>query len=93
MRRCIAYALFFGLSATAVLLLCAEPIGFLWVRDARTVLALRLYAPCLPSIALSSVLAGYFVATGRVYKAAAAQLIEQLCERSRDDVLGLAPRG
>lgn len=78
MRRCLCYALFFGTAAAAVLLLCAEPIGFLWVGDARTVLSLELLAPSLPAVSLSSVLAGYFTATGRVYKTAAIGLLEQL---------------
>ena len=32
--RCLAYAAFFGLAAFLILRLGAEPIGFLWVRDA-----------------------------------------------------------
>jgi stage V sporulation protein B len=78
MRRCLSYGLFFGTAAAAILLFCAEPIGFLWVGDARTVLSLELFAPSLPAVALSSVLAGYFTATGRVYKTAAIGLLEQL---------------
>ena len=80
MRRCLAYALFFGAAALSVLYLCAEPIGFLWVGDARTVLSLRLCALCMPALAVSSVLAGYFTATGRVYKTALVQITEQLLQ-------------
>lgn len=77
-RHCTAYALFFGLSAFAVLFSSAEPIGFLWVGDARTVLSLRIISFRMPFVAVSSVLNGYFIASGRAYKSAAAQFIEQL---------------
>jgi len=78
MRRCTGYSLFFGIAAMLILLLCAEPIGFLWVGDARTVLSLQLCSLGMPPLALSSVIAGYFTAMGRVCKTAAAQLAEQL---------------
>ena len=77
-RLCICYSLFFGISSAAVLWLCAEPIGFLWIRDARTVLSLRILALSLPFISLSSVLYGYFTACGRIFKAALVQVLEQL---------------
>ena len=78
MGRCIAYSLFFGLSASAILYFTAEPIGFLWVGDARTVQPIRLLALSLPFISLSSVFSGYFTAIGRVYKSVAVQIAEQL---------------
>lgn len=77
-RLCICYSLFFGISSAAVLWLCAEPIGFLWIRDARTVLSLRILALSLPFISLSSVFYGYFTACGRIFKAAVVQILEQL---------------
>ena len=76
--RCLAYAVFFGGAAFFIQYLCAEPIGFLWVGDARTVKALRLLAFSLPMISLSCVLNGYFIATGRAAFSAAVQVIEQL---------------
>lgn len=76
--HCIAYATLFGFGACVVLLLFAEPIGFLWIGDARTVLSLRIIALGLPFLALSSVLNGYFVASGKAYKSAIIQVIEQL---------------
>lgn len=77
MRLCLGYALCFGLAALALLLVAAEPVGFLWVGDARTVLSLRLSAYSLPCIALAAVFSGYFTAVGRVWKSALAQLSEQ----------------
>ena len=78
MKRCVLYALVFGSAAFLVLFTGAEPIGFLWVGDARTVLSLRIIAFRMPFIALSSVLSGYFLACGRAYKSAFVQLLEQL---------------
>jgi len=78
MRICLAYSLFFGAASALILYLCAEPIGFLWVGDARTVLSLRILSLSLPFISLSSVMYGYFTASGRIFKAAVIQVIEQL---------------
>ncbi|MEA4894010.1 MAG: MATE family efflux transporter [Oscillospiraceae bacterium] len=78
MRLCFGYSLFFGISSASILYLCAEPIGFLWVGDARTVLSLRIMSLSLPFISLSSVMYGYFTASGRIYKAAIINVVEQL---------------
>ena len=77
-QRCLGYAAFFGLAAFLVLRLGAEPIGFLWVRDARTVQSLKLLSYTLPMISLSCVLNGSFVASGRAGVSAAVQVAEQL---------------
>ena len=78
MARACAYAAFFGLASLLILWFLAEPMGFLWVGDARTVRSLRLLALSLPATGLSSVFAGYFTAVGRVWKTAAEQFVEQL---------------
>ena len=78
MRRCFAYSLFFGLSAMAVLFSFAEPVGFLWIGDARTVKSLKLIAFSMPLLSLSSVMSGYFTACGRVWKPTVVHLGEQL---------------
>lgn len=78
MRRCFAYSLFFGLSAMAVLFSFAEPIGFLWIGDARTVKSIKLIAFSMPFLSLSSVMSGYFTACGRVWKPTVVHLGEQL---------------
>ena len=78
MRRCFAYSLFFGLSAMAVLFSFAEPVGFLWIGDARTVKSLKLIAFSMPFLSLSSVMSGYFTACGRVWKTTVVHLGEQL---------------
>ena len=92
--RCCAYALFFGLSSMLILFLTAERIGFLWIGDARTVLSLEILSFSLPFTALSSVIAGYFTSTGRVYKSAGAQFLEQLLQIALTVAfLKWAPRG
>jgi len=94
MRLCIAYSFFFGISSAVILYLCAEPIGFLWIGDARTVMSLRILSISLPFISLSSVFYGYFTASGRNFKAAVVQVAEQLVRIGLVIVfLGFAPEG
>ena len=76
--RCLAYAAFFGSAAFLIQYLCAAPIGFLWIRDARTVKSLRILAFSLPMISLSCVFNGWFIASGRAVISAAVQVMEQL---------------
>ena len=78
MRRCLSYSLFFGTAAAAVLWFIAEPVGFLWIGDARTVMSLRISAFSMPCIALCSSATGYFTACGRVWKPTLVHLFEQL---------------
>ena len=77
MRRAILYSLAFGLLASTLLIGFADPIGRLWLKDARTVSSLRLFGITLPLISISSALGGYFTAMRRAYKNAAVQVFEQ----------------
>ncbi len=78
MRRCLAYGAFFGLAAAAILWYLAQPIGFLWIGDARTVLSLRVSSLSMPCVSLCACLSGYFTACGRVWKPTLVHLSEQL---------------
>ncbi len=78
MRRCLGYGLIFGLAGGAVLWLLAEPLGFLWIGDARTVASLRISAFSMPCISLCASFSGYFTACGRVWKPTLVHLMEQL---------------
>ena len=78
MLRCLAYAAISGCGACLLLFFGAERVGFLWVGDARTVQSLRILAFTLPMIALSGVLNGCFIAGGRAWKSAVAQVAELL---------------
>lgn len=75
---CLVYALLFGCGAGLLLYRFAEPIGFLWIEDGRTVLPLRIMAVEMPFIALSGVFSGYFTACGRVGCSTVAGLGQQL---------------
>ena len=52
-------------------------IGYNFLKDARTILAIRYLAPCIPFMALSSCLRGYFYGIQDVTKPAFAQVLEQ----------------
>lgn len=75
---CSAYSLFFGISTFLILWLCAEPIGFLCIGDARTVLSLKIISFQLPFVSLSSMFYGYFAAVRRIFKAVTVQMVEQI---------------
>ena len=77
MRKCVGYALCFGISSFAILFFGAKFISVHILQDARTYLSLRVFAIALPFIALSNVFAGYFNAVRRVYKSASASIAEQ----------------
>jgi len=78
LTRCLLYGALFGLSAGLILFFSAEPLGFLWLGDARTVQPLMILSLGLPLTALSSVMFGYFTATGRVWKSVCIQIGQQL---------------
>ena len=78
MGRCLGYGTLFGFAAAMILWELAEPIGFLWIGDARTVRSLRISALSMPCISLCSSMSGYFTACGRVWKPTLIHLIEQL---------------
>lgn len=71
---CLVYGALFGVAACAALLLVAERAGCLWLGDARTVAPLRMAALGLPFLAVSTVIYGYFTATGRVWKSVCVQI-------------------
>lgn len=77
MRRCIIYALVFGFSGMALLLVLSKTIACDWLGDIRTLKSLRLLALSLPPLAVSSALSGYFSAVRRVIKNAMTNILEQ----------------
>ena len=77
MRKCVGYALCFGISSFAILFFGARFISVHILQDSRTYLSLRVFSVALPFIALSNVFAGYFNAVRRVYKSASASIAEQ----------------
>ncbi len=75
---CTLYGLFFGLAAGLMLMLLAEPLGFLWLGDARTVRPLMLLALTMPLTGIDAVMQGYFTAVGRVWKSVTVSVLQQL---------------
>lgn len=75
LSKCICYALFFGALSFCLLFSLSSFIGVHLLRDARTVLPLRIMSITLIPIALSSVFNGYFTAMRRVWKNAAVQVL------------------
>lgn len=78
MKKCVGYALFFGILSSSLLLILAEPLSIYALKDLRVIKPLRLCAATLPLISLSACFNGYFTAVRRVYKNAVAQISEQL---------------
>ena len=72
------YGLFFGLAAGLILMFTAEPLGFLWLEDARTVRPLLILALTMPLTGVDSVMHGYFTAVGRVWKSVTVSVCQQL---------------
>ena len=75
---CMLYGLGFGLAAGLILMILAQPMGFLWLEDARTVRPLMLLALTMPLEGLSAVMHGYFTAVGRVWKGVSISVGQQL---------------
>ncbi|MDD6981245.1 MAG: oligosaccharide flippase family protein [Clostridia bacterium] len=77
LRRATLYALIFSGVGSLVLLVGADFFGRVVLRDARTVLSIRLQALTLVPVALSVVMSGYFTAVRRVLGNSLTQMAEQ----------------
>ena len=77
LRAAVAYALFFSVTATAVLFFFAPPLGIRVLGDARAVRSIRLLSLSLVPSALCAIFSGYFVGVRRVARNAATQVIAQ----------------
>lgn len=75
---CLRYGLLAGSAAGVGLLLLAEPISRLLLRDARTLPALRTLGLLLPLPVLAGVLRAVYTACGRLKELVAAELAERL---------------
>ncbi len=78
LSACMTYGLGFGLAAGLILMVLAQPLGFLWLEDARTVRPLMLLSLTMPLTGIDSVMHGYFTAVGRVWKSVAVSVCQQL---------------
>ena len=77
-RQAMAWCLGAGLTLSTLvgglLLVLAEPVAVLWVRDVQAIKSLRLLGITLPVNCLSAVLAGCFTACGQVRKLVAVEI-------------------
>jgi stage V sporulation protein B len=78
LRRSVKLSLALGCGVAAALLLVSRPVAVHLLGDGSTLLSLRILAPGLPFIAVSSCFRGYFIAHRRTGNPARAQLLEQL---------------
>ncbi|MCL2056875.1 MAG: oligosaccharide flippase family protein [Oscillospiraceae bacterium] len=78
LRRACGLALAISLTVCAAVLIFAQPIGAGMLRDARTVMPLRILAVGLPFLSLAACLRGYFISARRVGNPAVSQVLEQL---------------
>ena len=77
-RKCISYALFFGIAAFLLIFLAAPFFAGTIVGDERIETPLKILSVSLPCVAVSFALSGYFTATGKVYKNSIVQVTEQV---------------
>lgn len=77
MRCCVIYALVFGIAAAFLLYHSAEFISFRWL-SADALPSLRLLAVGLPTVSLSCVISGYFIAVRGIAKNVFVQIFEQM---------------
>ena len=77
-RRVRAAALALGLGAGLVQFLLAGPAARFWLGDSRAAAGLRVLAPALPFMAVSSTLRGYFLGRRKTLPNALSQMAEQV---------------
>ncbi len=78
LRKAVVISAVMGLAVGVTLWLLADVIGVSLLGDRRTVMSVRVLAPALPFMALSSCLRGYFIGMRRVLKPSAQMIFEQL---------------
>ena len=93
--KCLALGVGISIFAAVIMFIFAEQIGVNILKDARTILSLKILAPSLPFVAVSSCFRGYFYAVRRVIKTASEKLLEQIIEIVVFIILigNFAPRG
>ena len=87
LRKCFCYAIIFGIFSMIMLYSLSNELATHWLGDIRAVKPLRILSVCLPMIAVSSVINGYFSAVRRVFKSALSQLLEMAAKISATVIL------
>jgi stage V sporulation protein B len=80
LHRCVALSLFLSAAVAAALFFSAGFIGTSLLGDPRTVLSLKMLAPSLPFMAVSSCLRGYFYGVRKAFKPASEMIVEQIVQ-------------
>lgn len=78
LKKSLFLSLSLSLSAAAVLFFCSEQIALFFLHDVRAACPLRILAPGLPFMAVSSCFRGYFIAVRKVMGSVSEQLFEQV---------------
>ena len=78
LRHCLSYSLLLSMAAAAALWFLAPYAAANWVKDLRTLSAIRHLALGLPPSCACAVLAGYFTACGQIRRLAAVEVAERL---------------
>ena len=78
LKKSFFLSLSLSLTAAGVLFFCSEQIAVFLLHDARTASSLRILAPSLPFMAVSSCFRGYFIAVRKVMGSVSEQLFEQV---------------
>lgn len=78
LRFCIGLSIALGLLAGFVLYFASEPVSIFLIKDINAAFSLKILAPGLAFMSMSSCYRGYFLAISKVSKPAIAMMIEQL---------------
>lgn len=76
-KLAIFISVFIGCILSIVLYVCAEPIATVLIHEPRTILSLKILSACVPFMAASSSIKGYFYGKQEMGKPAIGQIIEQ----------------
>ncbi len=76
-RQCLLYGVVISCVVAAGVYCFAPGLGISWIGDARSILPLRISAICIPFSVMSSVMAGYFTASGRIGRYVVVEFLER----------------
>ncbi len=78
--KCMSLGIFISVIAGGIMFVFANQIGTNILKDSRSILSIKILAPGLPFVAISSCFRGYFYAVRQVIQTASEQLFEQVIE-------------
>lgn len=75
---CLGSGLLLSTAVGGLMAFLAEPLALYWVKDLRAAASLRLLGLTLPLTCLSSILAGYFTACGKIGRLVTVEVLDRL---------------